>query len=116
VNRKAKLGVKKHSAICLNDFSVVAHEKAPSGYLLFIRSYLVVKKDIDKEAHQRWAMEQGLGFNSFDAQIYHAISLITHCRCPCSRILQSFQQALVLTFYFLLFSVAFQWPFSLSIF
>jgi hypothetical protein len=57
VNRKAKMGVKKHSVIRLDDFSVVPHMKAPSGYLVFIRSYLVVKKDIEMEAYQRWNQE-----------------------------------------------------------
>jgi len=57
VNRKARVGVKKHSVIRLDDFSVVPHKKASSGYLLFIRSYLVVKKDVDKEAYQRWLLE-----------------------------------------------------------
>ena len=33
VNRKAKVGVKKHSAIRLDNCSVVFHQKAPSGYL-----------------------------------------------------------------------------------
>jgi hypothetical protein len=57
VNRKAKVGVKKHSVIRLDDYSVVLHSKAPSGYLFFIRSYVVVKKDVDKDAHDRWLSE-----------------------------------------------------------
>jgi hypothetical protein len=57
VNRKAKVGVKIHSVIRLDDYSVVVHEKAPSGYLLFIRSYVVVKKDVDRDAYQRWVLE-----------------------------------------------------------
>jgi hypothetical protein len=57
VNRKAKVGVKKHSVIRLDDFSVVAHKKALSGFHIFIRSYLVVKKDIEIEAYQRWNLE-----------------------------------------------------------
>jgi hypothetical protein len=57
VNRKAKVGVKKHSVIRLDDFSVVLHNQAPSGYLVFIRSYLVVKKDIKMTAYQRWILE-----------------------------------------------------------
>jgi hypothetical protein len=39
VNRKAKVGVKKRSAIRLDDCRVVAHEKTSSGYLFFLRSY-----------------------------------------------------------------------------
>jgi hypothetical protein len=57
VNRKAKIGVKKLSVIRLDDFSVVAHEKAPAGYLIFIRSYDVVKKDVDHDVYDRWRME-----------------------------------------------------------
>jgi hypothetical protein len=57
VNRKAKLGVKKHSVIRLDDFSVVVHKKSASGYLFFLRSYLVVKKTIDDDAYERWRME-----------------------------------------------------------
>lgn len=56
VNRKAKVGVKKHSVIRLDDFSVVVHQKAPCGYLLFIRSYKVVKKDVDQHAFEQWIM------------------------------------------------------------
>jgi hypothetical protein len=56
VNRKARLGVKKHSVIRVDDFSVVIHESSPGGYILFIRSYQVVKKNVDDEAHQRWVM------------------------------------------------------------
>lgn len=55
VMRKAKVGVKIHSVIRLDDFTLVVHKKAPSGYLLFIGSYLVVKKDVDMEACKRWA-------------------------------------------------------------
>jgi hypothetical protein len=54
VFRKAKVGVKKHSVIRLDDFSIVAHKKAPNGYILFIRSYYVVKKVVDNDAYQRW--------------------------------------------------------------
>jgi hypothetical protein len=54
VNRRAKLGVKKHYVIRLDDFSVVAHKKSLTGYLVFIRSYHVIKKDIDSEAYDRW--------------------------------------------------------------
>jgi len=57
VNRKAKLGVKKHSVIRLDDFSVVVHKKSASGYLFFIRKYLVVKKTIDDGAYERWRTE-----------------------------------------------------------
>ena len=57
VNRKAKVGVKKLSVIRLDDFTVVAHQQASSGYFVFIRSYQVVKKDVDHEAYDRWRME-----------------------------------------------------------
>jgi hypothetical protein len=57
VNRKAKVGVKKYSVIRLDDYSVVAHKKAPSGYLFFIRSYQVVKKEVDKTAYESWILE-----------------------------------------------------------
>jgi len=57
VNRKAKIGVKKHSVIRLDDFSVVVHPKGAGGYLLFIRSYHVVRKDVDQDAFDRWQME-----------------------------------------------------------
>ena len=57
VNRKAKLGVKVNSVIRLDDFSVVAHQKAPSGYLLFVRSYHAVKKNVDKDACERWMLD-----------------------------------------------------------
>jgi hypothetical protein len=57
VNRKAKVGVKKHSVIRLDDFSVVKHEKAASGYVFFIRSYQVIKKDVDKDACERWLFD-----------------------------------------------------------
>ena len=57
VNRKAKVGVQKLSVIRLDDYSVVAHKNAPLGYLLFIRSYIVVKKDVDEEAYNRWSLE-----------------------------------------------------------
>jgi hypothetical protein len=56
VNRKAKVGVKKHSVIRLDDFSVVAHKKSLAGYLVFIRSYHVIKKDVDSDAYERWIM------------------------------------------------------------
>jgi hypothetical protein len=54
VNRKAKVGVRKHSVIRVDDFSVVLHKKAPSGYLFFLRSFVVVKKDVDDDAYERW--------------------------------------------------------------
>jgi hypothetical protein len=54
VNQKAKVGVKKHSVIRLDDCSVVKHEKAASGYVFLIRSYQVIKKDVDKDAYERW--------------------------------------------------------------
>jgi hypothetical protein len=56
VNRKVKVGTKKLSVIRLDDFNAVSHEKSPSGYVFFIRSYLVVKKDVDEEVYQRWIM------------------------------------------------------------
>ena len=56
VNRKAKLGVKKHSVIRLDDFSIVLHKRSASGYLFFLRSYVVVKKTIDDNAYDRWRM------------------------------------------------------------
>ena len=57
VNRKARVGVKKLSVIRLDDYSVVRHKNALSGYCFFIRSYLVVKKDVDKQAYERWRMD-----------------------------------------------------------
>ena len=57
VSRKAKAGVKKCSVIRLDDHSVVAHKKAPSGYLFFISSYQVVKKEVDKTAYESWILE-----------------------------------------------------------
>jgi hypothetical protein len=55
VNRKAKVGVCKHSVmIRADDFSVVLHKKAPSGYLFFLRSFVVSKKDVDDDAYERW--------------------------------------------------------------
>jgi hypothetical protein len=57
VNRKAKAGVKKNSVIRLDDCSVIPHERSASGYLVFIRSYMVVKKDVDQDACDRWTME-----------------------------------------------------------
>jgi hypothetical protein len=57
VNRKAKVGVKKRSAIRLDDCRVVAHKKASSGYLFFLRSHQVTKKDVDQDACKRWLMD-----------------------------------------------------------
>lgn len=57
VNREVKVGVKKHSVIRVDDFSVVPHKKASSGYLIFIHSYLVVKKIVDDDACERWRQE-----------------------------------------------------------
>jgi hypothetical protein len=57
VNRKAKSGVKKHSVIRLDEFSVVRHQPAAGGYVLLIRSYHVVKKDVDQQAYDRWIMD-----------------------------------------------------------
>ena len=54
VNRKARIGVKRHSVIRIDDYSVVAHEKAITGYVILIRSYHVVKKEIDIDDYQRW--------------------------------------------------------------
>ena len=58
VNRKARFGVKKRSVIRVDDYSVIRHKTAVSGYVLFLPSYLVVKKDADEEACQRWLREQ----------------------------------------------------------
>lgn len=57
VNKKARVGVQKHSVIRLDDMSVVVHDKAACGYLLFIRSYQVVKKNVDDDAFQRWVVD-----------------------------------------------------------
>jgi hypothetical protein len=57
VNRKARLGVKMHSVIRLDDYSVVIDKRSRSGYLFFIRKYLVVKKTIDDDAYERWRTE-----------------------------------------------------------
>jgi hypothetical protein len=57
VNAKARKGVKKHSVIRIDDFSVVVHEKALLGYVFFLRSYLVVKKVVDDDAYDRGLME-----------------------------------------------------------
>ena len=57
VNKKARVGVKKHSVIRLDDFLVVPHKKALSGYIFFIRNYLVVKRDVDQDAYDRWLLE-----------------------------------------------------------
>jgi hypothetical protein len=54
VIRKAKVGVKMHSVIRLDDFEIVLHQPAPTGYLVFLRSYHVVKKDVDPDAFHRW--------------------------------------------------------------
>jgi hypothetical protein len=57
VNRKVKVGTKKLSVIRLDDFNAVAHDKSPSGHVFLIRSYLVVKKDVDEDAYLRWRTE-----------------------------------------------------------
>lgn len=57
VNRQAKIGVKKHSVIRLDDFSVVVHSKSPLGYIFFLREYQVIKKDVDKDAYERWLVQ-----------------------------------------------------------
>jgi hypothetical protein len=57
VNRKAMVGVKKHSVIRLDDFSVVPYDKASIGYLFFIHSYQVVKKDIDLDSYENWIID-----------------------------------------------------------
>jgi hypothetical protein len=58
VIRKAKVGVKKLSVICLDDFWAISDEKSfektGTGYHFFIRSYRVVKKDVDEVAYNRW--------------------------------------------------------------
>jgi hypothetical protein len=54
VNRKVKVGTKKLSVIRLDDFNAV---ESPSGHVFLIRSYLVVKKDVDEDAYLRWRME-----------------------------------------------------------
>jgi hypothetical protein len=57
VNTKARHGVTKHSVIGIDDFSIVAHEKALLGYVFFLRSYVAVKKVVDDDACNRWLME-----------------------------------------------------------
>jgi hypothetical protein len=58
VNRKVKVRTKKLSVIGLDDFTALPHDKAPSGHAFLIRSYLVLKKDVDEEAHlARWTTE-----------------------------------------------------------
>ena len=58
VIRKAKVGVKKLSVICLDDFNAVSSdksfEKPAAGYHFFIRDYHVVKRDVDPDAYRRW--------------------------------------------------------------
>ena len=54
VNKKAKVGVKKHSVICLDDFSVVRNEQSETGYIFFLKKYAVIKKNVDEEAYRRW--------------------------------------------------------------
>jgi hypothetical protein len=58
VIRKAKVGVKKLSVICLDDFNAVSDEqsfeKTSTGCHFFIRDHHVLKKDADAEAHRRW--------------------------------------------------------------
>jgi hypothetical protein len=57
VNGKAKLGVMKHSVIRLDDFSIVVDKRSASGYLFFLRKYVVIKKTIDDDAYERWNSE-----------------------------------------------------------
>ena len=57
VNRKVKVRTKKLSVIRLDDFHAVAQDKSPSGHVFLIRSYLVVKKDVDEDACLRWRTE-----------------------------------------------------------
>ena len=57
VNRQAKIGVMKHSVIRLGDYSIVLHSKAPLGYFFFLRQYQVIKKDVDKDAYDRWLVK-----------------------------------------------------------
>jgi hypothetical protein len=64
VNRKAKVGVKKHSVIRLND------KKSLAGCLVFIRSCHVIKKDVDSDACERWMMAQC--FPTFCSTVMHA--------------------------------------------
>jgi hypothetical protein len=54
VNRKVKVGTKKFSVIRLDDFNAVEDNKSPSGSVFLIRSYLVVKKEVDEEVYHRW--------------------------------------------------------------
>ena len=54
VNKKAKVGVKKHSVIRLDDFSVVRNEQSETGYIFFLKKYAVIKKNVDEEAYRRW--------------------------------------------------------------
>jgi hypothetical protein len=53
VDRKVKVGTKKFSVIQLDDFNAIADNKSPSGSVFLIRSYLVVKKEVDEEAYHR---------------------------------------------------------------
>jgi hypothetical protein len=62
VIRKAKVGVKMHSVICLDDFEIVLHKPAITGYLIFLRSYHVVKKDVDPDVFHRWFLDKYLSF------------------------------------------------------
>jgi hypothetical protein len=57
VNKKAKVGVKKLSVLRIDDYSIVPHKRAPLGYLFFVRNYLVVKRDVDQDAYDRWLMD-----------------------------------------------------------
>ena len=66
VNTKARHGVTKHSVIRIDDFSIVAHEKALLGYVFFLRSYVAVKKVVDDNACNRWLMEHGSLLNMWN--------------------------------------------------
>jgi hypothetical protein len=57
VNQKVKVGTKKFFVIRLDDFNAVADNKSPSGSVFLIRSYLVVKKEVDKEGYHRWTSQ-----------------------------------------------------------
>jgi hypothetical protein len=49
--------VRNPEAFGLVDFKVVVHPPAPAGYVILVRSYDVVKKDVDEDAYERWLLE-----------------------------------------------------------
>jgi hypothetical protein len=57
VLRKAKVGVKMHLVIHLDDFEIVLHNPAITGYLVFLCSYHVVKKDVDPDVFHCWYLD-----------------------------------------------------------